>query len=104
MDFDPGCVRCARLAGFLADVRIANPGYHCRPVPSFGAPDAPLLVVGLAPGMHGANASGRPFTGDYAGVSKANFQIESGTTLIQRACNTATTAASSSSLSSGVTI
>ena len=44
------------------------PGYYCRPVPSFGDPDARLLIVGLAPGMHGANRSGRPFTGDYAGV------------------------------------
>ena len=45
-----------------------HPDYHCRPVPPFGADDPRLLVVGLAPGMHGANATGRPFTGDYAGV------------------------------------
>ncbi|HEY5789966.1 MAG TPA: uracil-DNA glycosylase [Gammaproteobacteria bacterium] len=66
--FDPDCRRCARLAGFLDQVGRAHPGYHCRPVPPFGDPQARLLVVGLAPGMHGANASGRPFTGDHAGI------------------------------------
>jgi uracil-DNA glycosylase family 4 len=49
---------------FLAQVKNKNPGYFCKPVPPFGDPKAALLVVGLAPGMHGANASGRPFTGD----------------------------------------
>lgn len=67
-DYDPGCRRCARLAAFLADVRARNPAYFCRPVPPFGPAAARLVVVGLAPGMHGANASGRPFTGDYAGI------------------------------------
>jgi len=66
--FDPACRRCARLAAFLDEVRAAHPGYHAAPVPPFGAPDARLLVVGLAPGMHGANATGRPFTGDHAGI------------------------------------
>lgn len=66
--FDPSCRRCPRLAAFLDAVAEANPGYHCKPVPPFGDPEARLLVVGLAPGMHGANATGRPFTGDYAGV------------------------------------
>lgn len=66
--FDRACTRCARLADFLAEVRADHPDYHARPVPPFGAPDARLLVVGLAPGMHGANASGRPFTGDHAGI------------------------------------
>jgi uracil-DNA glycosylase family 4 len=56
------------LAGFLADVRKRKPGYHARPVPAFGDPRARLLIVGLAPGMHGANRTGRPFTGDYAGI------------------------------------
>ena len=42
--------------------------YHARPVPAFGDPQARLLIVGLAPGLHGANASGRPFTGDHAGI------------------------------------
>ena len=62
------CTVCPRLAGFLADVRTANPGYFARPVPPFGDPRARLLIVGLAPGMHGANRTGRPFTGDYAGI------------------------------------
>jgi uracil-DNA glycosylase family 4 len=53
---------------FLADVQAAHPAYWCRPVPPFGEPAARLVVVGLAPGMHGANATGRPFTGDYAGI------------------------------------
>jgi len=62
------CTVCPRLAGFLAEVRGANPGYFARPVPPFGDPHARLLIVGLAPGMHGANRTGRPFTGDYAGI------------------------------------
>ena len=66
--YDPDCRACPRLAHFLDDVRERHPGYWCRPVPPFGDPDARLLVVGLAPGMHGANASGRPFTGDHAGI------------------------------------
>lgn len=66
--FDPDCTACPRLARFLARVRSDHPGYHARPVPSFGDPRADLLVVGLAPGMHGANRTGRPFTGDFAGV------------------------------------
>jgi uracil-DNA glycosylase family 4 len=56
------------LARFLGDVRARHPDYHAAPVAPFGDPQAPLLVVGLAPGMHGANATGRPFTGDHAGV------------------------------------
>src|SRR5689334_10878789 len=66
--YDEACRRCARLAAFLADVHAANPTYWCRPVPAFGESTARLVIVGLAPGMHGANASGRPFTGDYAGI------------------------------------
>jgi uracil-DNA glycosylase family 4 len=67
-DYDPACERCARLGAFLAQVRLAHPTYFCRPVPPFGPPLARLIVVGLAPGLHGANASGRPFTGDHAGI------------------------------------
>lgn len=67
-DHDPDCRRCGRLAGFLDRVRAAHPGYWCRPVPPFGPRGARLLVVGLAPGMHGANATGRAFTGDHAGL------------------------------------
>lgn len=66
--FDIDCVQCPRLAAFLATVRQEHPGYHARPVPPFGDAQAQLLVVGLAPGMHGANRTGRPFTGDYAGI------------------------------------
>jgi uracil-DNA glycosylase family 4 len=66
--YDATCRRCARLARFLDEVRAAHPAYHCAPVAPFGAARAPLLIVGLAPGMHGANATGRPFTGDYAGI------------------------------------
>lgn len=66
--FDAGCRACPRLAAFLDEVRSDHPDYHCAPVPSFGDPGARLLVVGLAPGMHGANATGRPFTGDHAGL------------------------------------
>ena len=67
-EFDPGCRRCTRLAEFLDEGRARHPGYHCAPVAPFGDPAPRLLVVGLAPGFHGANATGRPFTGDYAGV------------------------------------
>ncbi len=66
--FDAGCTRCERLAGHLRTVRQAHPGYYARPVPPVGPADAALVIVGLAPGMHGANRTGRPFTGDYAGV------------------------------------
>lgn len=66
--FDVDCRQCRRLAVFLDEVKARHPGYHSRPVAPFGDPDARLLVVGLAPGMHGANASGRPFTGDHAGL------------------------------------
>ena len=66
--FDPNCRACPRLATFLDEVRVRHPGYHARPVAAFGDPSPGLLIVGLAPGMHGANRSGRPFTGDYAGV------------------------------------
>jgi len=62
------CTACPRLAGFLAEVRSRHPEYHARPVASFGDPAARLLIIGLAPGMHGANRTGRPFTGDYAGI------------------------------------
>ena len=68
MRFDPDCRACPRLANFLDEVRARHADYHARPVPAFGDPKPGLLIVGLAPGMHGANRSGRPFTGDYAGV------------------------------------
>lgn len=68
LNFDPGCRACPRLAAFLDDVHVRHPTYHARPVPAFGDPRPDLLIVGLAPGMHGANRSGRPFTGDTAGI------------------------------------
>ena len=66
--YNVDCTRCARLARFLDEVRAAHPDYWCRPVAPYGDPMARLLIVGLAPGMHGANATGRPFTGDFAGL------------------------------------
>jgi uracil-DNA glycosylase family 4 len=66
--FDLNCRRCPRLAAHLDLVRHQQPDYFCRPVPRFGDPSARLLIVGLAPGMHGANRTGRPFTGDHAGI------------------------------------
>ena len=66
--YDEACRRCVRLANFLDEVKSAHPTYWCKPVPPFGDTGARLVIVGLAPGMHGANASGRPFTGDYAGI------------------------------------
>ncbi len=62
------CDACPRLAAFLDEVSRRHPDYHARPVAPFGDPRARLLIVGLAPGMHGANRTGRPFTGDYAGI------------------------------------
>ena len=66
-NFDPACRRCTRLAAHLAQMRKRYPGYHNAPVAPFGDPDPRLLIVGLAPGAHGANRTGRPFTGDAAG-------------------------------------
>jgi uracil-DNA glycosylase family 4 len=66
--YDADCRRCPRLAAFLDSVRREHPDYFCRPVPPFGESRARLVIVGLAPGMHGANRTGRPFTGDFAGI------------------------------------
>jgi uracil-DNA glycosylase len=66
--YDPGCTRCPRLASFLAVSHAKYPSYWCRPVPSFGAAAPRIVLIGLAPGMQGANRTARPFTGDYAGV------------------------------------
>jgi len=63
----PDCALCPRLADFRARNRNAFPGYFNAPVPGFGEAAPWLLIVGLAPGLHGANRTGRPFTGDYAG-------------------------------------
>ncbi|TLY86139.1 MAG: uracil-DNA glycosylase [Gammaproteobacteria bacterium] len=76
--YDPDCRRCPRLARFLAQTRASHPEYWARPVPSFGAPEPRILIVGLAPGMHGANRTGRPFTGDHAGVLLYQTLYEAG--------------------------
>jgi uracil-DNA glycosylase len=64
---DRNCPLCPRLADFREAARAREPGWFNSPVPSFGDPDGRLLIVGLAPGMQGANRTGRPFTGDFAG-------------------------------------
>ena len=61
------CALCPRLSAFLAQHRVTSPEWHNAPVRSFGPETARLLIVGLAPGLKGANRTGRPFTGDYAG-------------------------------------
>ncbi len=66
--FSVNCRYCQRLAQFLDEVKARHPDYYARPVPAFGDMMPKLLIVGLAPGMHGANRTGRPFTGDYAGI------------------------------------
>ncbi len=63
----PTCALCPRLVGFRTANRTHYPGYHNAPVPAFGETAPALLIVGLAPGLHGANQTGRPFTGDFAG-------------------------------------
>lgn len=72
------CTLCPRLAGFLEEVREEHPDYFALPVPPFGDLDGQLLIVGLAPGKHGANATGRPFTGDYAGILLYRTLYEAG--------------------------
>jgi uracil-DNA glycosylase family 4 len=66
--YDRDCTACPRLAKFLADSKLRFPDHVCRPVPGFGDPKPWMLIAGLAPGLHGANRTGRPFTGDYAGL------------------------------------
>jgi len=61
------CKACPRLVKFLKQTKKQYPDYYCKPVASFGDDNAQLLIIGLAPGLHGANASGRPFTADESG-------------------------------------
>ncbi len=68
VSFSTDCRACPRLAKHLTQIRAAHPSYHAKPVPPFGDEAPRLLIVGLAPGLHGANRTGRPFTGDYAGM------------------------------------
>lgn len=76
------CPLCPRLVQFRADCRAEHPGWWNAPVPAFGDPDAWLAIVGLAPGKQGANRTGRPFTGDYAGdllyATLAKFGLSEG--------------------------
>lgn len=66
-DPDRDCPLCPRLVGFREQYRRSEPDWFNAPVQTFGSLDARLLIVGLAPGLRGANSTGRPFTGDYAG-------------------------------------
>jgi len=66
--FDPACRACARLTQLRSEVKRRHPNYHAAPVAAFGDDRPRLLIIGLAPGMHGANRTGRPFTGDFAGI------------------------------------
>ena len=79
----PDCADCPRLAAFRAANRAAYPDWSNAPVASFGEPGARVLIVGLAPGLRGANRTGRPFTGDYAGdllyATLIEFGFASGT-------------------------
>jgi len=72
------CGLCERLVAFRAENRFAHPEWFNAPVPSFGDVDARVLIVGLAPGLQGANRTGRPFTGDYAGDLLYTTLIETG--------------------------
>jgi uracil-DNA glycosylase family 4 len=74
----PDCPLCPRLVAYRAANAAAHPGWFNGAAPSFGDPDARLLVVGLAPGRTGANRTGRPFTGDFAGVLLYETLIKTG--------------------------
>jgi uracil-DNA glycosylase len=76
--YDQHCRRCPRLAAFLERTRARYPDYWARPVPSFGAAAPRIVIIGLAPGMHGANRTGRPFTGDHAGILLYRTLFEAG--------------------------
>jgi uracil-DNA glycosylase family 4 len=98
---DRSCPLCPRLASFREAARAREPQWFNSPVPSFGDPDGRLLIVGLAPGLQGANRTGRPFTGDFAGdllyatlleygFAKGDYQArpDDGLTLVDcRICN-----------------
>jgi uracil-DNA glycosylase family 4 len=75
---EPDCPLCPRLRALRLECRADHPDWHAAPVPSFGPLDAPILIVGLAPGLRGANRTGRPFTGDFAGVLLYETLLETG--------------------------
>ncbi|PPR78630.1 MAG: hypothetical protein CFH01_00876 [Alphaproteobacteria bacterium MarineAlpha2_Bin1] len=70
------CIKCIRLSNFRKENILKYPSYFNNPVSSFGSISSELLIVGLAPGIHGANKTGRPFTGDYAGILLYNTLIK----------------------------
>ena len=74
----PDCGLCPRLVGYRTANRAAHPDWFNAPVPSFGPADARLLLVGMAPGVAGANRTGRPFTGDHAGILLYNTLVKYG--------------------------
>ena len=78
LTFNTNCYACSRLDQFLTKVSSEYPDYYSKPVPSFGSPNPKLLIIGLAPGLHGANATGRPFTGDHAGIMLYRMLYEHG--------------------------
>ena len=79
---DQTCRLCPRLAEFLDEARAKNPDWHNAPVNGYGPVNAPIMLIGLAPGMRGANRTGRPFTGDFAGdllfQTLAQFDLSTG--------------------------
>jgi uracil-DNA glycosylase len=77
---EPGrdCPLCPRLVAFRHEWRAKEPSWHNAPVPTFGDPNGRLAIVGLAPGLRGANRTGRPFTGDYAGELLYSTMLEFG--------------------------
>ena len=91
------CPLCPRLAAFREQCRVEHPGWWNAPVPAFGDPQAWLAIVGLAPGKHGANRTGRPFTGDYAGdllyATLAKFGLSEGNYAAERGDGLALTGA-----------
>ena len=101
-DPERDCPRCPRLVEFREKWRAAHPQWHNAPVATFSAPEPRLLILGLAPGIRGANATGRPFTGDYAGdllyatlqkfgFANGNYEarVDDGLTLIDSAITNA---------------
>ena len=92
LDPSPNCRKCARLVAYRRENQASYPDFHNAPVMTWGAADAPLLIVGLAPGLKGANRSGRPFTGDASGallfsaLFKAGLATKDGTGVSLNGC------------------